>query len=269
MDDATRFALNRINSRFYRESSRSFSETRSRPWPGWTRALSRPPLGPPYLASDHEPVRILDVGCGNGRFGRFLADNSTEPFGYYGLDASPDLLAVAQSRLERRLDPDARFERFDLLDPGLSAIFEGLDFDLIVVFGVLHHMPGLDDRLRLLRELSNMLRLGGVMALSFWQFACEARFQSRIVSWSHLDTAGLPEIDCDQLEAGDYLLLWGPLDGTGGDAHGRSPVRYCHHAEDSEIDELIARLDLEVEDSYRSDGAGNALNRYEILRKSL
>ena len=136
MDDATRTALNRINSRFYRESSLSFSETRLRPWPGWTRALSRPPLGPPHLATDHEPVRILDVGCGNGRFGRFLADSSTVQFGYYGLDASPELLALAQSRLERSLDPDARFERVDLLDPGLSAIFGGLEFDVIVVFGV-------------------------------------------------------------------------------------------------------------------------------------
>jgi SAM-dependent methyltransferase len=140
---------------------------------------------------------------------------------------------------------------------------------VIVVFGVLHHIPGLDGRLRLLRELSQKLRPGGVLALSFWQFAREKRFQNRIVSWSSLEQLGLPRVDSNQLEEGDFLLLWGPRDGSGPDGHGPFAVRFCHHANDSEVDQLITRLDLAVEDSYRSDGASNALNRYEVLRRSL
>jgi 2-polyprenyl-3-methyl-5-hydroxy-6-metoxy-1,4-benzoquinol methylase len=71
VNDATRERLNTINREFYRVTAHDFDETRGQPWPGWKRVL-------PYLKL---PLSVLDVGCGNGRFGVFLAQNLTLPTG--------------------------------------------------------------------------------------------------------------------------------------------------------------------------------------------
>lgn len=266
MDDATRFALNTINRRFYRDFSRAFSDTRSQPWPGWSRVIARPPLEPSPGVSESAPLHILDVGCGNGRFGRFLSRRLSVPFEYFGIDASPELLEMAQVDLERCGIRDLQLQRADLLEVGLDDEIGDRRFDLIVVFGVLHHIAGHVVRERLVRDLSRRLDREGVLALSFWQFGAETRFQKRILSWSRVEGVGVSKIDTDQLEEGDYLLTWGPC-GEPRKSLEQMRFRFCHHSSDAEIDRLVAGLDLLIEDSFRSDGAERVLNRYEILRR--
>jgi SAM-dependent methyltransferase len=62
MKDETLRALNTINRVFYRDSAPSFDATRDAPWPGWQ------PLLPLLQGLEGDPARILDLGCGNGRF---------------------------------------------------------------------------------------------------------------------------------------------------------------------------------------------------------
>jgi tRNA (uracil-5-)-methyltransferase TRM9 len=265
MDDGTRFALNGINKRFYRECSKAFSDTRSRPWPGWFRVIARTPLERPSGLLGVSPVRILDVGCGNGRFAMFLEENLPVPFSYYGIDASSELLEIARANLEGCGIRELELEQAELVEVGLPEALENRHFDLIVLFGVLHHIPGLAERLLLLQNLTHHLSGQGILALSFWQFGSEPRFVRRALSWSDCVKDGDVEVDLDQLEQGDYLLAWGQSQSPG-KGRERATCRYCHHACDLEIEQLLAQLDIEVEDSFRSDGAGNALNRYEILR---
>mgnify|MGYP000004235310 CR=1 FL=1 len=85
MDDATIAQLNALNRDFYRVAGEDFDRTRGKPWPGWARLL-------PYLRLDTVPdshegfqsntptgatLSVLDVGCGNGRFGAFLIEALT------------------------------------------------------------------------------------------------------------------------------------------------------------------------------------------------
>ena len=66
MKPETVHALHAVDRRFYTERAEEFSGTRERPWKGWTGMLARiEPLLP-------EEPRVLDIGCGNGRFARFL-----------------------------------------------------------------------------------------------------------------------------------------------------------------------------------------------------
>ena len=76
--------LLRINRQFYDSLADSFAETRATPHPGFTLLLDFLPLN---LAS------LLDVGCGNGRFGHFL-DQHRPLKRYVGVDFSTELLQI-------------------------------------------------------------------------------------------------------------------------------------------------------------------------------
>lgn len=241
MDRQTIDRLRRINRDFYRARAREFSATRRRAWPGWRRALDV------YRARRPRPGgRILDLGCGNGRLGAFVAAELGADHHYLGLDASPALLAEA-----RRFPgafPGARFAAADLLAEFWPlASRRRADFTWIVAFGIFHHLPGRANRRRFIARLARHLAPGGVATVSFWQFGTEARFLERSV-----DRAGL---DRRRLEPGDHLLRWGSGD----------EVRYCHHVDDAEAEELAAASGLERVAAYRADGDGGRLNRYLVL----
>lgn len=58
-----------LTGEFYRANAESFSQTRQSPWQGWVRLLEVV-----EAASGQEPLRVLDLACGNLRFERYLAD---------------------------------------------------------------------------------------------------------------------------------------------------------------------------------------------------
>src|SRR5689334_4959803 len=100
MDATTIARLNQINREFYRIAAEDFDETRGESWPGWERLL-------PYLRAPLSVV--LDVGCGNGRFGMFLQENIVgaqilaplQPMiVYHGVDSNTTLLRHAHATLQ-------------------------------------------------------------------------------------------------------------------------------------------------------------------------
>src|SRR5687768_7374258 len=91
MDITTIRHLNAINREFYRITGDEFDATRGQAWNGWgkIRTYIMPPLR--ILPKDIPPLHVLDVGCGNGRFGVYLAGYPGGLF-YHGVDNSPLLL---------------------------------------------------------------------------------------------------------------------------------------------------------------------------------
>ena len=59
MNTATQRALAAHTRRFYEEHAIAFSATREHPWSGWQRVIAG--------VQPSERLRVLDVGCGNGR----------------------------------------------------------------------------------------------------------------------------------------------------------------------------------------------------------
>jgi SAM-dependent methyltransferase len=247
VDDATARALNAINRDFYRERAADFSATREGPWPGWRplwQELARRGLP--------QRLRVLDVGCGNGRLGRFLAERAPG-LRYTGLDASAELLALAAHTGGLGTDPE--LVRVDLVEDDLAAALGDRRFDLITCFGVLHHLPGRERRRALLAELLGRLAPGGRLCLTCWRLAQFERARSRILPWETWNASREPRIDAGRLEPGDHLLPWDL-----GQGH-----RYVHFAHEGETAELLAELPCRVIESFTADGRSGDANRYFVV----
>ena len=234
MNPRTVEALNHINQRFYdQESAERFHATRETPWPGFERVVDELPAG---------GLRVLDVGCGNGRLLRFL--DRTRLSSYTGVDQSQALLRHA-----RRVDAaglPVHFEHYNLLEDALP---RG-EFELVALFGVMHHVPGEAQRRALLQQAATRLTRSGVLAVTFWRFAELSRFDGHRRDWGE---AGL---DPSEREPGDHLLTF----------QGRG-LRYCHHCDAAEQERLCDGLGLQGLARFRADGRSDDLNDYVLLRR--
>ena len=188
---------------------------------------------------------MLDVGCGNGRLGVFLHERLAAPLDFHGLDNSAALLERARAALTDRPGLTLTLEARDIVEqpPDAGA------YDLVALFGVLHHIPGAAERRALLHTLAARVAPGGLLAFATWRFAENDRLRARLVAWPP-DLAG-------KVEAGDHLLDW---------RRGASALRYCHAVDDAEQDALVQASGLTEIERYRADGQDNRLNAYSLLR---
>ena len=198
-----------INRDFYSRHAADFDRTRHPGgWPGWRRVVEA------AARATDRPLRVLDLGCGNGRFALFLAREPEllghTPFTYRGIDLSSELIDHA-----RAATAGLDHIRFRIDDIENCALDEAT-YHLVALFGVLHHLPGFETRCRTLARAASAVAPGGLLALTCWQFADDPGFERRRLDWA--SEAG---VDPAELEPGDHLLRWGP-----GDSHAR---RYCHH----------------------------------------
>jgi SAM-dependent methyltransferase len=253
MDEKTIRALNAINRSFYGDAADEFSATRRDPWPGWQRL--------PPLIAEHLPdreLRVLDVGCGNGRFAAFLAEALPQrctSLRYRGIDASAPLLEAARAR--RLPFAEAETRVVDIVEAPIESLAGAHAFSLIALFGVLHHVPSERRRRRLLQSLAGHLEAGGLLALAIWRFEAFERFHTRLRPWEEFNAVAREPIDLSQLETGDHLLPWG---------EGGRALRYCHFVDEAEAQRLVEAAPLSVVATYSADGREGSLNRYFILR---
>ncbi|MFZ3054984.1 MAG: methyltransferase domain-containing protein [Minisyncoccales bacterium] len=100
--------------------------------------------------------RVLDLGCGNGRFYSPFIKKEVE---YIGADPSLNLINIAKKN-----HPQADF-RVSLVD---SLPFVDNYFDKVFSIAVLHHIPSLDLRLQFLKEAKRVLKSNGYLILTVW-----------------------------------------------------------------------------------------------------
>lgn len=260
-----------VNRLFYNEFGAAFALTRARLQPGVKKVLENLPL----------ENSILDLGCGNGALAQELAREKRGGF-YLGVDFSPILLGEAQKRMEGKAQEELKVEfcQIDLADPGwdlqirtcVVQAYPGSGripkdaqdtapflFDVMFMFAALHHIPGHEARLGLLRKARGFLRAGKRLFLSVWQFQNSPKWMSRIQPWN---LAGLKE---EELEAGDTLLDWrfqlpGKKEQTG--------YRYVHLFNREELAELAAMSGFRIIDEFDSDGEGGRLSLYQVWEAS-
>lgn len=244
MDRATQLALNAINRRFYASITREWIDSRKTPWPGFERIVSKLPDG---------PLRVLDLGCGDGRFGQYLSERRSE-LDYLGCDASQALL---QHATQRQLGARYRFVETDFITTEPAQALPPGSFDLICVLGVLHHVPGRSERQALVRALAARLAPGGLLVLTLWRLDQDPRFSTRVVPFADYNRSAAEPLALDQLEPGDTLLRWGNPGG---------PPRYCHFPDALESAQLVAAPTLQLVERFHADGRGGKLNEYALLR---
>ena len=251
MNRATQLALNRINQRFYASIAAQWPDKRKHAWPGFERVWTRCSAA---VGGEIPLVHVLDVGCGDGRFAQFLAAHAVSPGSYLGVDSSPALLAHAA---QRALTASYRFEQLDFVGSPIAEHLADARFQLIALFGVLHHVPGSAQRTALVRALAARLAAGGVLVFTVWRLDEDPRFTSRTIAFADYNRGAAEPIDLEQLEPGDHLLRW--------DDQAATP-RYCHFPESRELTQLIADTGLKECERFRADGHLNRMNEYVVLR---
>ncbi len=297
MDSETARILNKITGDFYAKQSASFSDTRQSPWEGWECAFdvavstwlrtgkaevnpspalkrSSDALAEPAKGDVEEPraLAVLDLGCGNMRFERFLTSRGG-PFLATAVDRCRELAEKKDANDDAHDDADADssctvFREADVIgavidddDAALSRVCAPRGaYDLVVAFGFMHHIPGRSRRARFLEEAVRSLKPGGVAIVSFWQFLNSPRIAAKAEkTTAHAYAAA--RLAPGALEENDYLLGW---------QHADDVFRYCHHFDEREIDRLVTSISGEISEIARfsADGKSHDLNRYVVLRKN-
>ena len=243
MNPATRDRLLALNRQFYAVVAEPFHCTRL----GWPRGnlmlLDYLPLA--------RPLRVLDAGCGNGRFAAML-DSLGIPAFYTGVDANPRLLERAHHLTADLAHVRVELVEADLAMPDWSQCLGDPRprFDMAVCLAVLQHMPGQDLRTQIVRSLAELLDVNGRLALSAWQFLTSPRLASRQIEWAAVD------VDERSVDAGDALLPWKQ------DVYA---IRYVHQIDEPEMQALAHEAGLEIRHTYVADGKADDLNRYAIM----
>ena len=247
MRASTRDALLQLNRDFYQAVAAPFDATRMARSRGMERLLTYAPPADPARA-----LRVVDVGCGNGRFA-WMLEELARPVVYTGVDGNAQLLRAAAEHAAGLAWVTPRFLLADLADPDwLHTLDENASFDLVVCLATLQHMPGFDLRARLVADLASLLAEGGVLVISAWQFMESERLRTHVLDWGDVG------LDSADVEPGDALLPWKQ------DVYA---VRYVHQIDGEEMEQLAASAGLVVTETYRADGREGNLNLYALLRR--
>lgn len=262
-----------LNRQFYQHFAHPFAETRRRLQPGVKRILEHVP----------KDARILDIGCGNGELAHELARRGFSGV-YVGIDFSQALLDEARRRLAEahistiypslsgeevqgdetflphELRASFHFLHTDLSSPSWPAALPFSHFDIVLAFSVLHHLPGRDLRLTVLRQIHDLLAPEGVFIHSEWQFQNSPRLAARIQPWERIDLSD------EDVDPNDALLDWRRT-GKTRPARNTPGLRYVHQFSEAELASLAAEAGFRILETFYSDGAEGNLGLYQFWKK--
>jgi tRNA (cmo5U34)-methyltransferase len=111
-----------------------------------------------------KPGRILDLGCGAGRFGRAIMD----VFDWVDVtfsDLSAEMLTAAREAVGE--NERASFLEADLAETAWRDVFGQQRFDVIVSGFSLHHLAR-DRRREVVDDMPRLLRPGGLLVVAEW-----------------------------------------------------------------------------------------------------
>lgn len=173
----------------YDNIAESFSASRNYPWQGLADLIGG------YLKNGQ---RVLDIGCGNGRYYPFFKERKAI---YTGVDNSGKLIEIARKKY-----PGADFTIGD----ALSLPFDAGEFDMAVSLSVIHHIPSLEYRKKFVAEAWRVLNHKGTLILSSWDLRLVTMIRFR--QWKRLSnflkTQARIAFGKEKLAFGDFLVPW-------------------------------------------------------------
>ena len=212
----------------YNRIAEKFSRTRSRIWEEVR-----------FLFDDYvEPGdKVLDLGCGNGRFFEVLKDKRVD---YIGVDFSERLIEIAKKRY-----PQVKFQVAD----ALNLPFPNNFFDKVYTISVFHHIPSEEFRLQFLKEVKRVLKKEGLLILTVWKIKTKNNLLS-VIKYTILKLIG-------KLDWGDTFESWN-----------KKIQRYFHIFSKKELKRLLNEADFKVlEIGIVRNERGNRNNIYLIAKK--
>ena len=247
MSTTTSQKLLNLNTAFYEDNAKSFSSTRYAIQPG-VRALL-----PEMLKAE----KILDLGCGNGNLALAL-DNAGFSGSYLGVDNSQGLIGNAIAIKEKSTNQKERyqFQGIDLGKTPWAIASTQSQFDTIVSYATLHHIPGFSLQQAFFCQAASLLKAKGSFILSCWQPLNSPRLAKRVLSWQTLN------IDPNELDEGDLLLDW-----RADDQAETQKLRYVHQFSKEKLKCLGETAGLILKETFYSDGKEGNLGLYQIWQK--
>jgi len=220
----------------YNEIAEEFSKTRSGPWPEIQFVFDH------YLQKGD---KVLDLGCGNGRFLPAIRERGGR---YFGIDNSTELIKIAQSRY-----PNENFQVADALDLPFANNF----FDQVYCIAVLHHIPSKDLRLKALKQIKKVLKPGGNLILTVWQLKSKGGLNLLFELSLILKYVIGRFIFRSGLDFRDVFEWWG-----------KKTKRYYHCFSQNELVGLVEEAGFElVKSGIVSNARSNRNNIYLIAKK--
>ena len=146
----------------YDKIATHFSHTRYKPWPLVAEFLNSLPKG----------AFVADVGCGNGKYLDVNPNIYT-----FGTDRSGNLLEICRDRIKG----SQLFIADSLYLPLRSS-----SFDAAISIAVVHHFSNDLLRLRALKEIVRILKVGGKFLIYVWALEQEEKkfqYQDNFVPW--------------------------------------------------------------------------------------
>lgn len=217
--------INELNRKFYEKHNESFDKSRSYCfWEGFEEIIRFIP----------ENAKVLDLGCGNARFLKFLLEKNIQIQSYLGLDNSNEFIKKNQEI----------YQSFDFKIQDVISELEDINskFSLLVAFGLTHHIPGYEFRKVWFQALKNLIEVDGVLVLSFWNFD-KNKSDSNYTPKNY------------EVEKGDYFLGW---------KDDFASHRFCHFFEEIEIKEIIKEFEnFKLLSKFDKD-----MNTYIILKRT-
>ena len=145
---------------FYNSEAKKYAETRKKFWHEEKAILEA--ITP--LFEQKEKVRILEFGCGSGRFATLLNQNFAGKFDYVWIDLSEELLSYASQD-----NPYMTFFQWDITK--LVNSFEQESFDLIVWTSSFQHIPTSKERSFLMKNFYRLLDYDWMLLMTNWSLS--------------------------------------------------------------------------------------------------
>ena len=168
---------------FYNSEAKKYAETRKKFWHEEKAILEA--ITP--LFENNNKVRVLEFGCGSGRFATLLNQNFPGKFDYVGIDLSDELLSYASKE-----NPNLTFFQWDITK--LVKNFEQESFDLIVWTSSFQHIPTAKERSFLMKNYYRLLDYDGMLLMTNWSLSdrfikkhWKIIMKAKVLSWFKLN----------------------------------------------------------------------------------
>ncbi len=214
----------------YNLIAKDFSRTRSFVWPE-TKFL--------FLDYLKDGDKVLDLGCGNGRYFSLCRLKDIE---YFGIDNAEDLIKEAKKNY-----PQAKFQVAD----ALKIPFPDNYFDKVYSIAVFHQIPSKNYRLQFLKEIKRVLKKRGWAILTVWKFY-RLKDWFLLIKYTILKLLGKSKLDFK-----DFFEPWG-----------RKTKRYYHWFSKRELIKLVKGAGFIIKDiGIVKNKRKNRRNIYLIIQK--